>query len=65
MVSDTPVNEELMASLQAQFADGPLTISERETILRGVWSRADWDDASMDEYSQLISAPSRSLRPLR
>jgi hypothetical protein len=31
------VREEAMASLQALFADGPLSPAERDTILRGVW----------------------------
>ena len=43
------VREEAMASLQALFADGSLSPSERETVLRGVWARADWDDPAMDE----------------
>lgn len=48
------VREEAMASLQSLFADGPLTTSERDHILRGVWSRADWDDPVMDEYARLV-----------
>jgi hypothetical protein len=47
------VKEEAMTSLQTLFADGPLTPAERETILRGVWKRADWDDPAMDEYARL------------
>jgi hypothetical protein len=49
------VREEAMGSLQTLFADGPLTPVERETILRGVWKRADWDDPAMDEYARLAS----------
>ena len=56
------VREEAMASLQSLFADGPLTVRERDNILRGVWSRADWDDPGMDEYSLCASAPPRPLR---
>lgn len=48
------VREEAMASLQALFADGPLTVNERDNILRGVWSRADWDDPALDEYAKLV-----------
>jgi hypothetical protein len=47
------VREEAMAGLQSLFADGPLSPAERETILKGVWKRADWDDPAMDEYDRL------------
>jgi hypothetical protein len=48
------VREEAMASLQTLFVDSPLTTSERDNILRGVWSRADWDDPAMEEYAKLV-----------
>ena len=48
------VREEAMASLQGLFQDGPLSAKERDTILRGVWSRADWDDPAMDDYANLV-----------
>lgn len=48
------VREEAMALLQSLFADGSFSTAERQTILRGVWSRADWDDPAMDEYARLV-----------
>ena len=48
------VREEAMASLQTLFADGHLSPSERDNILRGVWSRANWDDSAMDEYARFV-----------
>jgi hypothetical protein len=48
------VREDAMAGLQSLFTDGPLSPAERETILRGVWKRADWDDPAMDEYARLV-----------
>jgi hypothetical protein len=48
------VREEAMASLHGLFQDGPLSAQERDTILRGVWSRADWDDPAMDDYARLV-----------
>lgn len=48
------VPEDALASIQALFADGPLSAEERSRVLRGVWARADWDDPAMDEYAALV-----------
>ena len=31
---------------------GPLTAEERETVMKGVWRRANWDDPRMDDYDR-------------
>ena len=49
------VREEAMVSLQSLFQDAPLSPTERDAILRGVWSRGDWDDPAMDDYAKLVS----------
>jgi hypothetical protein len=48
------VREEAMVSIQTLFNDGPLSPSERDTVLRGIWTRADWDDPAMDDYAKLV-----------
>ena len=48
------VREEAMASLQSLLRDGPLTSGERDTILHGVWARANWEDPAMDDYASLV-----------
>jgi hypothetical protein len=50
------VREDAMASLQSLFDDSPLSASERDAILRGVWMRADWDDPAMDDYARLVQS---------
>ncbi len=52
------VSEDAFAKVQTLLAEGPLTESERQAILRGAWQRAEWDDPVWDEYAKLI--PPRS-----
>ena len=35
------------------LAPGPLTERERQTILQGVWNKANWDDPRMDAYDTI------------
>lgn len=47
------VSEATYRQFQDLLAADPLTGPERQTILKGVWDRAGWDDPRMDAYDSL------------
>lgn len=52
------VAEEAYRRVESLLEEGPLTKGERDSLLRHVWKRAEWDDPVWDEYAKLI--PQRS-----
>jgi hypothetical protein len=49
------LGEEEYNQLKELLIPGPLTERERQTIIQGVWQRANWDDPLMDDYDNLAA----------